>query len=138
MSTINECGTETERQAVGTIDDEEEERETSTVPDRSLEVDCATLVDVSIVKVGKNALCAECLGGANGGDNLFSKSTTLGHVLERELHVSGDELVHDATRDGNAGQHGGHGKGKTPATDIGEDETGDEGSKEVNHKGDLF
>ena len=135
---VNERGAEAESEAVASVDDEEEDREACAVPDRSLEVDVAALVDVAVVETGEDALRAEGLGGADGGDDLFREGATLGDVLQGELHVLGDELVHDTASDGDAGQHGGHGEGGAPGADVGEDETGDERGKEVDDERNLF
>ena len=116
---VNERGAEAESEAVASVDDEEEDREACAVPDRSLEVDVAALVDVAVVETGEDALRAEGLGGADGGDDLFREGATLGDVLQGELHVLGDELVHDTASNGDAGQHGGHCKGKAPGVDVG-------------------
>ena len=135
---VNESSTEVESETVASVDDEEEEGETGTVPDRSLAVDETALLDVNVVDAGQDALGAEGLGGADGGDDLLGEGSSFGDVLERHLHVLGEELVHDTTCDGDTGQNGGHGKGKTPRTDVGKDETSDEGAEEVDDHGDLL
>ena len=138
FAVINECSTKVKSQAVCAVDDEEEDREACAVPDRSFEVDVAALVDMAVVETGEDALRAEGLGGADGRDDLLGEGAALGDVLEGELHVLGDELVHDAAGDGDAGQHGGHGEGEAPGADVGEDETGDERGEEVDDERNLL
>ena len=135
---VNESSTEVESEPVASVDDEEEDREACAVPDCGLEVDVAALVDVAVVETGEDALRAEGLGGADGGDDLFREGATLGDVLQGELHILGDELVHDAAGDGDAGQHGGHGEGGAPGVDVGEDETGDKRGEEVDDERNLL
>ena len=84
---VNERGAEAESEAVASVDDEEEDREACAVPDRSLEVDVAALVDMAVVKAGVDVLGAEGLGGADGGDDLLCEGAALCDVLKGELHV---------------------------------------------------
>ena len=93
---------------------------------------------MAVVETREDALCAEGLGGADRGDDFLGKSTALGNVLQGDLHVGGDVLVHDTASDCNARQDGRHGQGKPPGTDIGEDKTGDEGGEEVDDHGNLL
>ena len=135
---VNESSTEVESAPVASVDDEEEEREASTVPNRSFRVDVTALLDVAVVETGENALRAECLGSTDGGDDLLGKSSALGNVLQRHLHVLGDELVHDTTGNGDTREDGRHGEGESPAANVGEDETADESAKEVDDQSDLL
>ena len=104
------------------------------MPEGSLEVGVMALIDVAIIETGEDALCAEGLGSTDGGDDLFCEGATLGDILQGELHILEDELVHDAASNSDAGQYGGHGEGKAPGADVGEDETGDEHGKEVDNE----
>ena len=93
---------------------------------------------MAVVKARVDVLGAKGLGGADGGDDLLCEGAALSDILEGELHVLGDELVHDAAGDGDAGQHGGHGEGEAPGADVGEDETSDEHGEEVDDERSLL
>lgn len=138
VSLVNERCTKVEGQAVRAVNDEEEERQTGAMPDRRLEVDRATLVYTHVVQVREDTLSAERLRGTDGRDDLLGQTTTLGNVLERDLHVGRDELVHDSTRDGNAGKDRRHREGEAPRADIGKHETRNERGKEIHAKRDLL
>lgn len=51
---------------------------------------------------------------ANGRDDLLSESGTVSRFLEHLLFVAGDELVHDGTSNGDAGNDGRHGESEAP------------------------
>ena len=65
FTVVNDRSTEVESQAVCAVNDEEEERETSTVPDSRLEVDSTALVYTLVVKACEDALGTEGLSSAN-------------------------------------------------------------------------
>ena len=138
FAVINERSTKVESQAVCAVDDEEEERETGTMPDRSLEVDKTALFDVGVVQIGEDVLSAERLSRTDGREDFFRKRAAFGDVLEGKLHVLGDEPVHDTTCNSDTRQDGRHGEGETPAPDIRKNETGDEGRKEVDDHGNFL
>ena len=83
-------------------------------------------------------LRAKSMTGTDGGDDLLSDGPSLGNVLERFLHVLGDELVHEATGDGNHGNNRGHGQGEFPLPGVCDDETDGERSQETGRYRDLL
>jgi len=100
---INERGTELEGQRIGSIDNEKHDSEGTTLPDRSLEVDNFGLQDTGVVKRVQRGLRPKGVTGTDCRDDLLGDGPSLGNVLERFLHVLGDELVHETTGDGNHG-----------------------------------
>ena len=83
-------------------------------------------------------LRAKSMTGTDGGDDLLSDCPSLGDMLERFLHVLGDELVHEATSDGNHGNDRGHGQGEFPLPGVCDDETDGESSQEIGCHWDLL
>ena len=58
-------------QSVCGVDDEEEHRKASAMPDRGLHIDLASLADENVVEVRKDLLSAKRLSRAHGRNNLF-------------------------------------------------------------------
>lgn len=76
--------------------------------------------------------------GSDGRNDLLSERPSLANVLERFLHVLGDEPVHESKGDGYHGNDGRHGKRKFPLSDIGEDETCEKSGQETCGQWDLL
>jgi hypothetical protein len=74
-------------QSVGSIEDEEKDRQSSSIPNGSLQVVTLGVTDGLVVNLLKNELGAKGLGCPNGRYDLFSYSSTFGSMLEGELHI---------------------------------------------------
>jgi hypothetical protein len=81
MMRVNERGTEVKCKCIGRINNEEEDGQASTMPDSRLHVNGTGLVNVSLIKFGKDILSSECLGSAHSRDDLLGQCTSVGNML---------------------------------------------------------
>jgi len=93
---------------------------------------------MGVVKRVEHILRSKGVAGADGGDNLFGDTSSLGDVFERLLHIFGDKQVHKATSNCNHGDDRGQGKGEFPLPDEGDDETNDKSGHKTDSHRDLL
>lgn len=91
---VNEGGTKLEGKGVGSINGEKHDSEGTTLPYSRLEVYYPGAQGVLVIKRVEGILRAKSMTGSDGRDDLLGERTTLADMLERFLHVFGDELVH--------------------------------------------
>lgn len=84
MSLDDEGSTEVESEGVGGVDDEEEERQSTSVPRSRFQLDDESLVDVNVVETCEDLLSTECLSRTDGSNNFLSKVTAICDVLQGE------------------------------------------------------
>jgi hypothetical protein len=118
MMLDDEGGTKVERQAVCSVDDEEEDAQATSLSDGALLVHFMSRVDERIITAGEGRLGAKGVGGTNGCNDFLGKSSSAStDSLEGKLHICGDELVHERAGDTNARQNRRDRQSKSPRAD---------------------
>ena len=99
LTPVNKGGAKLESKRIGTINCKEHDSEGTALPHSTLEVDNSGAQDVVVVKRVQHILRPKGMAGADGGNDLLSERTSLANMLERFLHVLGDEPVHESKGD---------------------------------------
>lgn len=82
LSSIEERHSKTEGKPVGSIDNEEENGKSSSLPNSTIEICIQGSVDMSVVALRKNFLNAKRLGSSNSRNGLFGETSAFCRVLE--------------------------------------------------------